>query len=321
MSRISNCVAFILASVLALSPVGFAKAQGYPNRVVTLVVPANAGSAPDVVARILGPALSKYLGQQVIIDNKSGADQMVGFEHVAKRVPPDGYTIIAGSAVNLAIAPSIKKNLPFDPLSDLLTVTTLTKSRVALVTGPGHPWKTFEELMVYAKANPGKLNYASNAPNTRLFTEAVIRARGVNVVYVPYRETAGMLSAILVGDAHMGLGVVSTMAMGGKLRVLAVSGEPRAPDRPDVPTFAELGFPKILSQIYTLHVPKGTPTSVIETLYSAASRALNDPDTVKRLAQLQIEPMGERPEVATRFLLDSAKFLEEVAHQAGIKPE
>jgi tripartite-type tricarboxylate transporter receptor subunit TctC len=222
-------------------------AQTYPNRPIRFVVPFAPGGSTDTLARTIGQKLSDSLQQQVVVDNRSGANGNIGMEIVA-HAAPDGYTILLGYIANLGIGPGLYAKLPFDPVRDYAPITQLASSPNILAVHPSLPVKSFREMIAYAKANPKKLNFASSGVGSigHLTGELLNRSAGIDMVHVPYKGSGQAVIDLLGGQVQMmfsGMSSVMQHIKAGRLRPLAVTGAQRSPAVPDVPTIAESGFP------------------------------------------------------------------------------
>lgn len=299
-----------------------AKAQEYPVKLIRYVVPYSAGATLDFVARATGNELSKVLGQPIIVENRAGADGIIGFEYVAKQAPKDGYTIAIAAVSNLATLPVTVKELRFDPLKDLPPVTSLVEGRYIFGSASTLPWKTFGEFVAHAKANPGKLNYGASSTTVRLQSEALARELGLTVVYIPYKGASDYLPAVGSGQVHMGfMAEGSAISLGDRLRVLATTGTQRRETFREAPTFAELGLPRVRGVNYSLNLPAGVPRAVVDKLHTAAVRALQQPELKSQMAKIRLDVVGDSPDVAAKRLADEAREFAEVARMIGLKPE
>jgi tripartite-type tricarboxylate transporter receptor subunit TctC len=307
---------------VAVSLAAPATAQDFPAKPIRYVVPYSPGTGQDIIARVLAPEMSKTLGQPFIIENRTGANTLIGYEYVAKQVPADGYTVAAVLVTDLATLPVTAKELRFDPVKDLPPVIGLAEGRFVIGSAAELPWKTFNELVAAIKAQPAKLNYGSASMIGRLSMEAVLRDAGLNVVYVPYSSGAAYLKALSTGEVQMGfIAAVAAKTLGEKYRVLAVTGEQRAADAPGVPTFAELGFPQVRGLSHSMNAPAGIPKVAFDRLYAAASKALKEPEVRTRLTNLQLDIVEQTPDVAAKRLAEEARNLADVARKANIQPQ
>lgn len=299
-----------------------AMAQEFPSRPLRLVVATTPGQTPDAIARIMAAELPKFLGQPVVVDNKAGAASLIGYEHVAKQVPADGYTFGIVLVPDLATMPHTVKELRFDPLKDLVPFIGLVEVRLAFASALNQPWKSLGEMAAYAKSNPGKLNFGASLASTRLLTEAILRDLGVSVVHVPYTAGGPYLQALLAGEIQMGfIAEAPAMSLADKVRTLAVTGEQRAPGLPGVPTFAELGYPRIRGVSYSLNLPAATPRAVVERLNAATARTLQEAGPKASFEKMRLGIVGGTPEAAIARLADEAKTFGDVARQVGIQPQ
>ncbi len=310
---------FIVATLLSA---GAVVAQDYPNRPIRLVVPSSPGTSPDLTSRIIAPELSKQLGQPVIVENKAGADMILGFEYVAKLVPADGYTISAAVASNLIMLPLTTTGLRFDPLTDLPPFMGFAEARLVLTSSASVPWKSFDEMIVQARANPGKFNYGASSPNIRLMMEVLLRRLNLNVVYIPYSAGAAYVQSLAAGN-DIQLGFVSdtlVVNLGDKVRAIAITGDKRFAKLPSAPTLGELGYPKMPGLSFSLNARAGTPAPIVQRLYAAASRSMQQPEVRALFEKVNLVPMDESPEAAGRTFAEQAAFFSEIAKQVGIKP-
>jgi tripartite-type tricarboxylate transporter receptor subunit TctC len=289
---------------------------------IRFIVPNTPGTIPDIVARLIGPEVSKNLAQPVVIENKPGAGQIVGYEYVAKQVPADGYTVLTANGLDLAGLPITAKDLRFDPLKDLTPVIGLVEGRFFLSSSSEFPWKTFAEFVSYARANPGKLNYGTSSTIPRVQMEALIRELGLNIVHIPYSGGGPAVQGLVAGQVQLGFLAESQVnSLGGKIRTLAVTGDARSKNFPDVPTFRELGYPQLRGVSMLLNVPAGTPKAAIDKLHAAASKALQQADVRARFEKAGFDVVEQSPEAAAKSLVEASRFFAEVARKAGIQPE
>lgn len=312
----------LLAAIGCLSGTASVVAQEFPTKPIRLIVPNNPGTTSDLVGRLMATGMSKFLGQPVIVENKPGANTIIGSEYVAKQAPADGYTIVVSFVEGLAALPLTVKDLRFDPLKDLPPVIGLVLSSAIIASSSSMPWTTVRGMVAYSRANPGKLNYGAPSSNVRLPTEAVVRGLGINAVHVPYSGGAPYLNALVSGEIHLGfLSEASVNTLGDKVRVLAVSGKRLHAKYPDVPTLADLGFPELQGNNASLNVRLGTPQVAIDKLYLAASQALLQPEMVARFDAVQFEIVNDNPVAAAKKLGDVAKAFADIARKVGIQPQ
>ena len=254
-------------------PASFAQNAAYPTRAAKLIIPFPAGGATDYAARAIGNALAETWRQPVVPENRVGAGSTIGTEIGAKS-PPDGYTLVMGIPAGITIAPHIYPKLGYDPLVDLLPVAGFATSPLVVVVPSDSPFKTFAELVTFAKANPGKLSYASNGSGSlpHLTTEWFLSLAKITMTHVPYRGSAQALPDLIAGRTQVMIDIIVSalpLIEGGKLRALAVTGAQPTTRLPGVPTVASLGYPGFASdQWYGLFVPKGTPDTVVRKIES-----------------------------------------------------
>ena len=318
--RSSIFATFLLLSLVAALPCA---AQDFPNRPVRLIVANAAGSSLDLVARVIAPGLSSALGQPVIVENKAGANNVIGFEYVARQAPADGYTIAVVQLSGLGILPVISKNLRFDPLKDLPPMIGLGQTAMVFGSAAHLPWKNFGEMVATGRASPGKLNYGVPTPSVRILTEALIRGQGIEAVPVAYSNNGSYSQGLLTGEVQMAWVAEAQMdAIVNKFRPLAVTGEHRLAAYPEVPTLAELGYKtKFPDLYYSLHVRSGTPKSVIDTLHAAASKALAMPSVKAGFSGMKIQINELPPEAVAKTLDETGEFYADIAKKIGLQPQ
>jgi tripartite-type tricarboxylate transporter receptor subunit TctC len=315
MIRTSLAVASLLLAAAAA-------AQEFPSKAIRMIVTNSPGTTPDTVARTVATEMSKFVGQPVVVENKPGANSTIGYEYVAKQAPADGHTIALVGVSELANLPWVVKNLRFDPLKDLPPFIGLAEGRLIFGTSASHSWKTFQELAAHAKANPGKLNFGAPTSQVRFPMQVLLQDLGADVTYIAYSGGGPYILALATGEIHMGLiGEAAAISLGDKLRVLAVTGRQRSPSRPEVPTLAELGHPRIQGLAFSLNAAQGIPKAAQERLHAAAARALQQPDLRERFSKIGLEIQSERPEAAAKSLADGAKMSADVAKRLGIQPQ
>jgi tripartite-type tricarboxylate transporter receptor subunit TctC len=290
-----------------------------------MVVPSSAGGGTDIVARIIAPELSKRLGQQVVIDNRPGAGTMIGIE-VAAKSPPDGYTLLMGLST-LAINSALYKKVPYDPVRDFAPITVAVTSASILVVHPSLPVKTLKELISFARARPGQLNYASAGIGTypQMTYELFLSMAKLKMVHIPYKGTAPAMIDMLAGQvATMAATVLTGLPhiRTGRLRPLGITSAKRNAVVPDIPTVAEGGLPGYESvQWYAVLAPAQTPRNIIAKLHTELVQVLHSPEIKKRFAADAAETVGNTPEEFARHIRSELDKWEKVAREAGIQPE
>ena len=301
-------------------------AQSFPVKPVRVITPFTAGSAIDTLARVVGQKLGDTWGQQVVIDNRIGANGIIGTEAAAK-APADGYTVYLGNISTLAVNPHLYLKLPYDALRDFAPVTLAATIPVVLVVHPSLPVKSVRELIALAKAHPGQLNYASGGTGSaqHLPMEMLRVETGINIVHVPYKGLGPAFSDVLGGQVPMmftGVSNVVPYMKTGRLRVLAIGSPKRSATLPDVPTVAEAGVPGFDFDSWTGYlVPVGTPRELIVKLHADITRTLVAPEVRDKLVTLGFDLVGGTPEAfATLIRNDIARF-GKLIKAAGIKAE
>ena len=301
-------------------------AQSFPVKPVRVITPFTAGSAIDTLARVVGQKLGDTWGQQVVIDNRIGANGIIGTEAAAK-APADGYTVYLGNISTLAVNPHLYLKLPYDALRDFAPVTLAATIPVVLVVHPSLPVKSVRELIPLAKAHPGQLNYASGGTGSaqHLPMEMLRVETGINIVHVPYKGLGPAFSDVLGGQVPMmftGVSNVVPYMKTGRLRVLAIGSPKRSATLPDVPTVAEAGVPGFDFDSWTGYlVPVGTPRELIVKLHADITRTLVAPEVRDKLVTLGFDLVGSTPEAfATLIRNDIARF-GKLIKAAGIKAE
>jgi tripartite-type tricarboxylate transporter receptor subunit TctC len=324
--RKPNVTFLCLASCILCLGMSAAMAQTYPTRPVRFVVPFAPGGSTDTLARTIGLKLADALGQQVVVDNRSGGNGNIGMEIVAKS-PPDGHTLVLGYIANLAIAPSLYAKMPYDPVKDFAPITQPASSPNVLTVHPSVQAKNLKELIALAKANPGKISFASTgvASVGHLTGELINNLAGIRMTHVPYKGSGQAVTDVLGGHVQaMFSGFSSTIAhiKSGKLRALAVTGAQRSPALADVPTIAEQGFPGVEATAwYGVLAPAGTPKPVIARLHGELVKILKQPDVVQRLDALGFEIVGSTPEQFAAYIRSEIKKWAKVVKASGAKPD
>jgi tripartite-type tricarboxylate transporter receptor subunit TctC len=301
-------------------------ASGYPARTIKIIVPFPAGGATDILTRVVADKLGTRLGQVVIVDNKPGAGANIGADAAAKS-PADGYTLLMGSVASHAISVSYYKTLAYDFRRDLAPVSTVGFVPSVLVITPSIPAKTVAELIAYAKANPGKLNFASSGTGAliHLTGEMFKQMAGIDMVHVPYKGTALFLPDLIDGRISLSLDSLPPHLphiRSGKLRALGVTSLKRSPVLPDVPTISEAGLPGFEAIApYALFVPTGTPADIVAFLNREVNAVLAMPEVRDKLAEQGIEVVGSTPDaLAATVRTEIAKWAK-VIKDGNIKPE
>jgi tripartite-type tricarboxylate transporter receptor subunit TctC len=312
----------VVVFIMFLAPL--AHGQAYPSKPIRFIVGFPPGGTNDIVARILAPKLGDNLGQQVVVDNRGGANTAIATEMFV-RMPPDGYTILL-NAPGHATNPALMK-LKFDPIKDFAFITLVAESQNLLVAHPSLPVRNVKELIALSKKHPGVINYGSSGIGTTVHLSAELFKfmTGVNWVHIPYKGGGPGLVALLAGEISLYFGNVPTVirqARDGKLRAIATTGAKRSQAAPDIPTVAESGVPGYeVTTFYGISAPAKTPRAIVDRLHTEIVRALKSPEVSERLQGLGAEPVGNTPEQYTAFIENEIAKWGKVIKAAGIKGE
>ena len=311
-----HLIAASLASLI--SP---ARAEGYPERLIRMIVPFAAGGPVDVMARLVGQYLSARFGQAVVVENRPGAGGTIASKLVAT-AEPDGYTLLFASAGSLAISPSLYKNLGYDPVGGFAPVAIVANHPLAMAVHPSVPVKSVAELVAYARANPGMLNFGA-APGTppHLMMELFCSLAGLKMVMVPYKGAAPALTDLLAGRTQVTMlstTVIVPPIVAGQLRALAVTSTSRWPELPDVPTMGEAGFAGFPQGSWTgVVAPAGTPRAVVAKLNATINEGLRSSELRDHLAKLGAETKVESADDFSALLADEIRKWAAVVKESG----
>jgi tripartite-type tricarboxylate transporter receptor subunit TctC len=325
MKQLKCVLALILVALPLAAPAQ--TSQPYPSRSIKWIVPYTPGGITDTVTRILAAKLQDTLGQPIVIENKPGANSIVGADLVAKS-PADGYTVLTVIAAHAANATLYAGKLPFDPVKDFTPVSLGAVAPLILTVNNDFPARDVKGLIEYARANPGKISFGSSGIGAaaHLTTELLKQtAGGLDMVHVPYKGTAPALTALIAGDIQVLVDVPSSLmphVRAGKIRALGLFSSKRVPGAAEVPTVAEAGGPALEGSTWVLFlVPAGTPREAVTRLSTEIARILATLDMRERLEKLGIDAVGSSPEQAARFLDDEIAKWAKVITTAGIKAE
>lgn len=313
-----------LMAGLILVHAAAAQPAAYPAKTIRLVAGTAPGGITDYLARMSAEGLSARLGRQVVVENKAGATGNLAIEHVAKS-PPDGYTLLLVAGGNVVITPFLYSSLPFDPLNDIVPVFNIAGAPQLLVVPSTLPVKDLAEFVALARANPGKLNYASAGPGstTHLAADHFARLAGVQLVHVPYRGAGPALTDLVAGRVQMfsvGLGPVQPHLRSGELRALAAASATRLAAAPDVPTSAEAGLPGWeMTTWFGIFAPRGTGSETVRVLNASMQAVIDDPKTRKRLLESGIEPIGGPAQAFGERVRSDYRAWEQVVKASGVK--
>ncbi|ABE41122.1 Uncharacterized protein UPF0065 [Rhodopseudomonas palustris BisB5] len=316
--------AAVLSATIAAAPQATAQNAAYPNRNITLVLPFAAGSGTDTTTRIISQKLGQALGVSMVIENKAGANGMIAAAYVA-RAQPDGYTLFVTTNTTHSANPYLLKNLTYDPVKDFAPVARTGDLPFMLVVHPDVPAKTVAELVAYAKANPGKLTYASGSSSAIVSGATFARKAGIDLLHVPYKSSPPAMNDVIGGRITMMFTDVLTglpHVNGGALRALAVTTKDRSPLVPDLPSMQEAGVPDFdITSWQGYFAPAGTPKEVVARLNTEIRKIVEDPETKAKLATLGMEAFSGTPEQLGKFVDDQLVLWERLVREAGIEKQ
>jgi tripartite-type tricarboxylate transporter receptor subunit TctC len=321
-TRLCAVVALLALSVTA----DVARAQNYPTRAVTLVIPFAPGGSTSIVGRAIADKMSELLGEKIVVDNRPGAGGTLGTKAVAKS-DPDGYTLLLGYTGTLAIGPSLYKNPGYDPRKDFAPIGMIGNAPNSLVLHPSFPAKTVAELIAYAKANPDKVNFGSAGAGTasHITGEYFARAAGIKLIHIPYKGTGPALTDLLGGHIPMAFAPIPAShanVAGGKLRALAVTSLARSSLLPDVPTMIEAGLAGFdASLYYGLVAPAGTPRPIVDRLNKALRNALASDVVRRQLGNDGTEITPGSPEDYADFIDKDERKWSQLVKASGVEQE
>ena len=315
----------VLCAVLGALATAGAQAQDYPTRTIRLVVPLTTGAGADIAARIIAQRMSEHWKQPVIVDNRPGAGGQIGTSAVVK-AEPDGHTLLVQSSSHSA-NPAIYRNLPYDPLKDLVDVAILGKTPYVMVSAGNGPYPTLKALFAAAKAKPGEIAFSSAGlgTSTHLAAEYLIGLAGVRMIHVPFKGSPEALQDVLGGRSAFYMAPVN-VALGllkdGKLTALGVSTRTRAEVLPQVPTLAEQGLPDYeVTLWFGLWAPAGTPAAVVQKLNVSINAIVQEPPVREQFARLGMQPAPMKPEEFGRFVRAEIEVYKRIVKQAGIEQQ
>lgn len=313
----------LVGACLATGLMGGVAAQTFPIRPVRIVVPYAPGGGTDIISRQLAQKLSEAWGQSVVVENRPGANGIVGTDAVLKS-PPDGHNLVVVVGAHV-INGSLQKSMPFDPVNDVSAITLLATSPWVVVITPSVPANTLREFIAHAKANPAKLRFGSSEPSSRLAGEQFKQQAGVDLTHVPYKGGSMIMTDMLGG--HIEAGFTSTLTVlqhykSGKLRVLAVAGRTRHASMPDVPTAIEAGLPEYETYAwYGMYTGKNVAPDTVLRIQQDIARIVKLPDMREKLNQFGAEPVANSPEEFSAFTRSEFEKYSKLIKQAGIQPE
>ncbi len=314
----------VLAAVALLAcPTVASAAAAYPDRPVRMIVPFTPGGGTDLVARMIAQRLSENMGQTFVVDNRPAVDGVVGTE-IAARSQPDGYTLLQVStshAINVALG----RKLPYDTLKDFAPIAHTANQQLILVVNPALPVRSVKELVAYARAKPGALNYGSSSNATALPTELFKAMTGTQIQHIPYKGSPPMLADLIGGQIQMSIAAAISaipQVRSGKLRVLAIGDSRRSPEMPDLPTIAEAGVPGYQATIWSgMLAPAGTPASIIDRLNREVVQVVRAADFRAKLLELGAESVGSTAAEWGAFLRNEIEKWQKIAKRANMRAE
>jgi tripartite-type tricarboxylate transporter receptor subunit TctC len=295
--------------------------NGYPSKPVRFISPFSAGGGTDTVARTLALRMGEQMGRVFVVDNRGGAEGVIGTDLGAKS-PPDGYTLVVVNLGTMCIAPNLRK-VPYDPLKDFAPISLTTESSTVLAVNPSLPVRNVKELVALAKSKPGQLNYGASSSATMLPMEMLSQMAGIKMNHVPYKGSAPTIIATISGEVQLFFGgaiVTVPQVKSGKLRALAVAGDKRARALPDIPTVAESGFPGYEANSWNgIAAPAGTPKAIVEKLNAAMVKVLQLPDVRETMIHDGAEPAYNTPEQFGTYIRNCNTKWARVIKMAGLK--
>jgi tripartite-type tricarboxylate transporter receptor subunit TctC len=300
------------------------QAQAYPTKPIRVVVPFPPGAATDTIARAFSQAVATSIGQPVVVENKAGADGAIAGTEVA-RAAPDGHTLLFATNSPMSAVPALKKNPPYDPVRDFAPVSDIGRYTFFMVVHPSVPAKTVAELVAYAKANPGKLSYATGNTTGIVSTALFNALGGIQMVHVPYKGEPQALTDLIAGRVQF-MVVSAGTSIGhirdGRLRPIAVTLSKRSPAAPEVPTIAEAGMPKFsLTSWAAVFAPAGTPPEIVARLNKEFNAAMSRPEVISVMEKQSFMLNGSTPEQLGTLVRDQLESFRSTLKIAGVEPE
>ncbi len=309
-----------LSCVVIAFTMSGAFAQSYPNKPIRMIVAFAPGGPNDIRARLIAPKLTEILGQQVVVENKAGADGAIGAEMVAKAAP-DGYTLFYCEIASVTITPNLYKKVRYDPIKDFEPITQTGSSAFTLLVTPSLPVKSVKELVALAKSKPGQLNYGSGASLFYLAMERFKLMTGIDMVHIPYKGSGPSMTALVSGEVSVAFDTTFTPiphVKAGRLRAIAICVNKRSPAIPDVPTMAESGFPFEATAWSGVLAPAGTPKEIVKKLNTEIVRILHMPDVKERFSSVGDEIVAGTPEQFAAHIKAELEKYAKVIKDAGI---
>ena len=314
----------LLALIALCAATSGAWAQAYPAKPIRIVVGFPPGGGNDIIARLIGAKMQEAWGQSVVIDNKPGANSIIATEFVAKSAP-DGYTLLVNATGGMSVNPVLYTKLPYDSLKDFVPISMVGSFPLVLVVHPSVPVDSVQELVAYAKANPGKLNYSSGSTAFQVASEMFKQMTGTDIKHIPYKGSAASITAVIAGDVQMTIVDTPPLApqiKSGRVKALAVTSAKRSASMPDLPTVAESGVSGYEMVLWIgMFAPAGTPREVAEKLNAEVVRIVKLPDIREKLDAMGVEPLGNTSEQVTEWIRREIAMFGPVVKAANIKAE
>ncbi len=299
-------------------------AQTYPAKPIRMVVGFPPGGGNDIIARMIGAKMQETWGQPVVIDNKPGANSIIAAEHVAKSAP-DGYTLLVNATGGMSVNPVLYTKLPYDPLKDFVPISMVGIFPLVLVVHPSVPAKSVQELVAYARANPGKLDYSAGSTAFQVATEMLKQMTGTDIRHIPYKGSAAAIAAVIAGDVQMTIVDTPPLAAqikAGKVKALGVTAAKRAAAMPELPTVAESGVPGYEMVLWIgVFAPAGTPREIVSKLNAEIVRIVRLPDIRAELAGMGVDPVGNTSEQMAEWIRREIARFGPVVKAANIQAE
>jgi tripartite-type tricarboxylate transporter receptor subunit TctC len=308
---------------LSASGPGALWAQQYPAKPVRVIAPSGAGGPVDLICRVVAQGLTDALKQQFVVENRVGAAGLIGTELVSK-APPDGYTLLFGFSGPLAIVPNLNPNTPYDPVNDLAAISQVASAPYVLLTHPSVPAKNVKELVALAKSRPGKMMFGSGGfgVGIHMAGELFSQVAGIKLVHVAYKGAAPAMTAVMSGEVDMmfnGVPPVIAAVKAGKVRAIAIGSDKRTDLLPGIPTILESGINFSTEGWYGLVAPRGTPQTVIDTLYKTLTQVMASAEMKASMAKLAVDPVVTSPAAFARFIREENVRWAKVIKAAGLK--
>ncbi len=313
-----------LALVALCAAAAGACAQAYPSKPIRMVVGFPPGGGNDIIARMVGSKMQEAWGEPVLIDNKPGANSIIAAEYVAKSAP-DGYTLLVNATGGMSVNPVLYAKLPYDPLKDFVPISMVGIFPLVLVVHPSVPAKSVQELVAYARANPGKLDYSAGSTAFQVATEMLKQMTGTDIRHIPYKGSAAAIAAVIAGDVQMT--IVDTPPLvaqikAGKVKALGVTAAKRAASMPELPTVAESGVPGYEMVLWIgVFAPAGTPRGIVSKLNAEVVRIVKLPDIRAELAGMGVDPVGNTSEQMAEWIRREIARFGPVVKAANIQAE